>query len=199
MAFPKRIWNIQTDQKNIYLTFDDGPTPEITNWTLDQLAKYQAKATFFCIGKNVIQHPEIFKKCIDEGHSIGNHLYRHEDGWKTPTVDYLNSVEKTDQVFLEYDIKTRLLRPPYGKISQKQAVQLTNEHYKLIMWNVLSRDYDKNIKPEKCLHNSVKNMQKGSIVVFHDSLKASANMQYALPRLLEKFSKEDFAFRALPQ
>lgn len=197
MAFPERIWSVQTEKKEIYLTFDDGPTPEITEWILDQLAKYKAKATFFCIGKNVIQHPEIFKRCLNEGHSIGNHLYEHENGWKTPTTDYLDSVEKTDQIFLKYNVKTHLLRPPYGKISQKQAVRLTNEHYKLIMWNVLSKDYDKNITPKKCLDNSIKNLQKGSIVVFHDSVKASTNMQYALPRLLEKCSKDGFAFSAL--
>jgi len=199
IAFPKRTWNIQTDQKEIYLTFDDGPTPEITDWTLGQLAKYKAKATFFCIGKNVIQHPEIFKRCVAEGHSIGNHLFKHEDGWKTPTADYINSVEKTNQIFLKYNLKTRLLRPPYGKISQQQAVQLTEDDYRLIMWSVISKDYDPNITPEKCLRYSIKDLKRGSIVVFHDSLKASLNMQYALPRLLEQFSKEGFVFKALAQ
>ena len=197
MAFPKRTWSVQTDKKEIFLTFDDGPTPEITEWTLDLLKKHKAKATFFCLGKNVNQHPEIFKRCIDEGHSIGNHLYAHENGWKTSTTDYINSVKKTGRIFSEYNIKTRLLRPPYGKISQKQAIQLADEHYKLIMWNVLSKDYDTKTSPEKCLKNSIKNLQKGSIVVFHDSVKASTNMQFALPRLLEKFSKEGFKFEAL--
>ena len=199
IAFPKRIWNIQTDQKEIYLTFDDGPTPEITDWTLKQLKKHQAKATFFCIGKNVIQYPEIFKRCLNEGHTIGNHLYEHENGWKTSTTDYINSVKKTNKLFLKYDVKTNLLRPPYGRISQQQAIQLTDNDYRLIMWDVLSKDYDKNSTPEKCLNNSVKDLQKGSIVVFHDSIKASTNMQYALPKLLEKFSKEGFTFKALPE
>mgnify|MGYP006441543295 FL=1 len=199
MAFPKRTWNIKTDKKEVFLTFDDGPTPEITEWTLDQLAKYQAKATFFCIGKNVKKYPDIFKRCINESHSIGNHLYAHENGWKTPTSDYLNSVKKTEQAFLEQDIKTHLLRPPYGKMSRQQAVHLANKGYRVIMWDVLSMDYSKRITPERCFNRTIKDVQKGSIIVFHDSVKASGNVQYVLPRLLEKSSKKGFMFKALPQ
>ena len=199
MAFPRRTWNVKTSRREVFLTFDDGPTPEITEWTLDQLAKYKAKATFFCIGKNVKKYPDLFKRCINENHSIGNHLYAHENGWKTPTTNYLSSVKKTEQVFLEQDIITHLLRPPYGKMSQQQAAQLTNKGYEVIMWDVLSMDYSRKITPERCLHRAVKDIQKGSIVVFHDSVKASTNMQYALPQLLEQFSKKGFTFKALPQ
>ena len=199
IAFPKRIWNIQTDQKEIYLTFDYGPTPEVTEWTLDILAQYNAKATFFCIGKNVNLHPSIFKRCVAEGHSIGNHLYAHENGWKTTTDCYLSSVEETHSLFLEHGVETRLVRPPYGRMKNKQAQELLAMNYELIMWDVLSKDYDKSIRPEECLLNATTNLKKGSIIVFHDSVKAADNMQYALPRLLEQFSKEGFSFKALPQ
>ena len=198
-TFPKRTWNIQADQKEIYLTFDDGPTPEVTEWTLDILAQYNAKATFFCIGKNVNLHPSIFKRCVAEGHSIGNHLYAHENGWKTTTDCYLSSVEETHSLFLEHGVETRLVRPPYGRMKNKQAQELLAMNYELIMWDVLSKDYDKSIRPEECLLNATTNLKKGSIIVFHDSVKASDNMQYALPRLLEQFSKEGFSFKALPQ
>ena len=198
-TFPKRTWNIQTDQKEIYLTFDDGPTPEVTEWTLNILAQYNAKATFFCIGKNVNLHPSIFKRCVAEGHSIGNHLYAHENGWKTTTDCYLSSVEETHSLFLEHGVETRLVRPPYGRMKNKQAQELLAMNYELIMWDVLSKDYDKSIRPEECLLNATTNLKKGSIIVFHDSVKAADNMQYALPRLLEQFSKEGFSFKALPQ
>lgn len=199
ITFPKRTWKVDTSQKEVYLTFDDGPTPEITEWTLDILAQYNAKATFFCIGKNVCLHPSIFKRCVAEGHSIGNHLYAHENGWKTSTENYISSVKKTNSLFLENGVKTRLLRPPYGKMKNKQAQELLAMNHDLIMWDVLSKDYDKSVSPEKCLQNVTSNLNKGSIIVFHDSVKAAKNMQYALPKVLEMYTNKGFRFKGLHQ
>jgi peptidoglycan/xylan/chitin deacetylase (PgdA/CDA1 family) len=198
-TFPKRTWNIETSQKEAFLTFDDGPTPEVTEWTLDILAQYNAKATFFCIGKNVSLHPSIFKRCVAEGHSIGNHLYAHENGWKTATDKYLSSVEETNSLFLEHGVETRLLRPPYGRMKNKQARQLLAMNHELIMWDVLSKDYDKSIRPEECLLNATTELNKGSIIVFHDSVKAADNMQYALPKVLEMYAEKGFLFKGLHQ
>lgn len=203
-TFPNLVWEFPNSNKTIYLTFDDGPTPEITEWTLDTLDQYNAKATFFCIGKNVEEHPEIFSKIITGGHAIGNHTHNHLKGWKTKTKDYVNNVEKAQEK-INNQIKNRqpkivnLFRPPYGQIKPKQIKKLSKLGYKIIMWNVLSMDYDTNIKKEKCLKNVIDNTTSGAIVVFHDSIKASHNMQYALPKVLDYFSKKDFDFKRIPE
>lgn len=193
-------WSVSTDKKELFLTFDDGPTPEITEWVLEELNKFNAKATFFCIGKNIAAHPEIFEKIIRDGHRIGNHTYNHLKGWKTRTKNYLNNTEKT-QVLLDRFTSpenTRLFRPPYGKISPLQVRKLKALNYKIVLWSVLSGDFDPNISQEQCTENVIKNSEKGAVIVFHDSLKACQNMKEALPKVLAYFSKKGFEFNVLP-
>lgn len=227
--FKEITWSIPTKEKIIYLSFDDGPTPEITEWTLDLLKKYNAKATFFCIGKNIEKYPEIFRKIISENHSIGNHTYDHLNGWKTSTEEYIGNVEKCKRVIgrletedrrkrtedgrrkteddkkekkikqlptTDYRLPTTLFRPPYGKILKSQILNLKS-HYNLIMWDILSGDFDQKLSGEKCLNNVVKNAKNGSIVVFHDSVKASKNLFYTLPKTLEFFAEKGYVFGGL--
>jgi len=204
--FPNYVWDIATNAKEIYLTFDDGPTPEITPWTLDVLNQYQAKATFFCIGSNAAKHPDIFKRLLKEGHSLGNHTHNHLKGWKSTTEDYLKNIAEAEAIFTSQisqatpsqDLKnTKLFRPPYGQIRRKQGKALMGLGYKIIMWDVLSFDWDKDVTQETCLNNVISKTVNGSIVVFHDSVKASKNMQYALPRVLDYFSKKGFQFKGI--
>ncbi|KJD35147.1 polysaccharide deacetylase [Tamlana sedimentorum] len=199
--FPKYIWDIPTTKRVLYLTFDDGPTPEITHWVLKTLKQYQAKATFFCIGDNVKKHPEILKDVLAEGHTVGNHTQNHLKGWKTSTKRYLeNTLEakKTISSVIDTSMQTcNLFRPPYGKITNKQGKKLLALGYKIIMWDVISFDWDKNISNEACLNNVITKVKRGSIVVFHDSVKAQKNMQFALPKVLEHFYKLGFTFEAI--
>lgn len=195
--FSNYIWDIPTNEKVVYLTFDDGPTPEITNWVLNTLKQYQAKATFFCIGNNIENHPEIFQDIFNDGHSIGNHTNNHIRGWKTNSKAYLNNVSDAEEIIKKQASSTNLFRPPYGQITPKQGKNLIELGYKIIMWDVLSFDWDKNITPETCLNNVISKTTNGSIIVFHDSIKASKNMQYALPKILEYFSNKEYQFKAL--
>jgi peptidoglycan-N-acetylglucosamine deacetylase len=178
--FSNFVWDLPNNEKKVYLTFDDGPTPVITNWVLLELEKYNAKATFFCIGKNIVQNREIYKKIIDFGHSIGNHTFNHENGWKINCENYISSIENTTFK----DNRSKLFRPPYGKIKFSQARKLRKLGYKIIMWDILSADFDFTITKEKCLNNTISNIESGSIIVFHDSEKAFKNLQYTLPKTL---------------
>ena len=193
--FPKYIWKKASLTKTIYLTFDDGPTPKITQWTLDTLKKYNAKATFFCIGDNIKKYPELFKSVYNDGHTIGNHTFNHLKGWRTDTNSYVKNTEKTQQLITSNS--KQLFRPPFGKIKRKQAKQLIKRGYKIVMWSVISYDWEVKVTPEQCLENVIKNSVPGSIIVFHDSIKASKNMQYALPKVLEHFSSKGYQFKAL--
>ncbi|WP_396602314.1 polysaccharide deacetylase family protein [Algibacter sp. R77976] len=200
--FPNYVWDIATTEKVIYLTFDDGPTPDITNWTLDVLKQYNAKATFFCIGNNIEKHPEIFQNILNGGHAIGNHTHNHIKGWKTNTQDYLENIAEAKQVIISEIVNSKslisnLFRPPYGQIKPIQGQQLIALGYKIIMWDVLSFDWDKDVKQEDCLKNVLTKTTEGSIIVFHDSVKASKNMQYALPKVLQFFSNKGYRFEAL--
>lgn len=196
--FPNYIWDIPTHTKDLYLTFDDGPTPEITNWTLDILKQYNAKATFFCIGDNIVKHPNIFQNIISEGHTIGNHTKHHKKGWKTKTKIYINEVLETEKLIQAYQSEPcHLFRPPYGQIKPKQGKQLIDLGYKIIMWDVLSFDWQKEISEEDCFINVISKSKEGSIIVFHDSIKASKNMMYALPKVLEYFKEAGYKFKAL--
>jgi len=187
--FSDYIWDIPTLDKKVHLTFDDGPTPEITTWVLNQLKEFDAKATFFCIGDNIEKHPDIFNTVIAEGHIIGNHTFNHYNGWKTNTADYLTNVEKCSEAIIQnskYKTQnTDLFRPPYGKIKKSQAKSILASGYKIIMWDVLSADFDTKVDPEKCLENVLKNINPGSIIVFHDSVKSFKNLEYALPKTLQ--------------
>ncbi|MEO6682820.1 MAG: polysaccharide deacetylase family protein [Ginsengibacter sp.] len=188
-------WHIKTDEKTLYLTFDDGPDPEATTFVLSELKKYNARATFFCIGKNVEENFELYKQVLMDGHKVGNHTHDHLNGWKTPDTEFLRNIEKAAKF-----IDTSLFRPPYGKITKFQLSALAGEKFRLrtIMWDVLSGDFDTSVKPENCYLNVVKNAKKGSIVVFHDSKKAFPNLKYTLPRVLEYYSEKGYVFKSIP-
>lgn len=194
--FSNYIWDMPNTENKIYLTFDDGPTPEITEWVLEELHKYNAKACFFCIGNNIEKHPEIFQKVIDQGHSIGNHTFDHLNGWKTSTKEYLeNSIQWS--IVSDQSPNCKLFRPPYGKIKASQSRKLRQLGYKIIMWDVLSADYDTAITPKKCLENVLQNVTSGSIIVFHDSVKAYPNLKYTLPKVLKCLKEKGFIFAKL--
>ncbi len=197
--YKKYVWRFKTDKKEIYLTFDDGPTPKITEFVLDTLKKHHAKATFFCIGKNIKKYPELFQKIIDQGHSIGNHTQNHLNGWQTNTADYIKNVEECQlKIQHKNSIQNKkLFRPPYGRIKKKQAKILIKKGYKIIMWSILSADFDKTIAKETCCKNVIKNTKKGSVIVFHDSKKASKNLEYTLPKILKYFTKNGFSFKQI--
>jgi len=206
VLYQHQIWSFSSKQKNIYLTFDDGPTPKITDWVLDTLQQYKASATFFCIGKNVETYPTIFKRIIEDGHAIGNHTYDHLNGWITSKEDYLNSVLKTEKIIQKFKLQTSnlkaqssniLFRPPYGKIKKVQSKLLIDNDYTIIMWSVLSADFDKEIDENKCLNNVIENSNNGSIIVFHDSEKAFDKLQIVLPKVLEHFSKKGYTFKKI--
>ena len=198
--FSKYTWRFPSNKKEIFLTFDDGPTPEITQFILSELKKYNAKATFFCIGKNIKKYPEIFSEIISDGHSVGNHTQNHLKGWKTKTDIYIDNVlecNKTITQFNKLKIKQQLFRPPYGKIKKSQETKILNKGYKIIMWDVLSADFDTTISKERCLQNVINNTKEGSIIVFHDSVKAAKKVKYALPKVLKTFSDKGFVFKGI--
>ncbi len=187
------VWDIPTKEKVIYLTFDDGPIPIVTPWVLETLKKYNAKATFFCIGENVRKHNSIFQQVIAAGHTIGNHTYNHRNGWKVADDQYFNNVKRGTRF-----IPSKLFRPPYGKIKRSQSKVLHHD-YSIIMWNVLCGDFDKSTSKEDCLRNAVKYTNEGSIIVFHDSLKAAENLYHVLPIFLRFFSLRGYRFEAIQQ
>jgi peptidoglycan-N-acetylglucosamine deacetylase len=194
--FSSYVWSLPSDKNVVYLTFDDGPHPTITPWVLDQLKQFDAKATFFCIGNNVDKYPDVYQKILNEDHTTGNHTYHHLNGWKTDDKKYLEDISKAAQL-----IKSNLFRPPYGKIKNNQAktindaMQIGNE--KIIMWDVLSADFDSTISPEECLCNVLENVSAGSIIVFHDSEKAFNNLKYVLPKTLKSLKEEGFDFKKI--
>ena len=191
--FPNYVWDIPNNENKVFLTFDDGPTPELTEWTLEQLKEYDAKATFFCIGNNIEKHPEIFQKVIQEGHAIGNHTFNHLKGWETNNKEYIENVALCQSSFTIHNLPfTTLFRPPYGKIKPSQSRVLRKLGYKIIMWDVLSYDFDQTITSGKCLDNVLKNTVSGSIIVFHDSLKAEQNLRYVLPKTLAFLKEKGF-------
>lgn len=194
--FKDYIWNIPTESKTLYLTFDDGPTPEITDFVLKTLQQYNAKATFFCVGKNIEKHPKIVTQIIAEGHALGNHTQNHNNGWKTTTNTYLKSIYTCDALLQKFTTH-KLFRPPYGKIKNSQAKELIKTDYKIIMWTILSGDFDHTISKEQCFKNTIKHTKKGDIIVFHDTEKALQNMKYALPKMLAYFSDKNYVFKTL--
>ncbi len=193
--YPDFWWKSDDSERIIYLTFDDGPIPEVTEFVLEQLDRYAAQATFFCIGDNVRKHRDIFYKVIEAGHYIGNHTFNHLNGWKNEDVTYLENIQRCQQ---EIGFDTPFFRPPYGRIKKSQAAQLLDQ-YAVVMWDVLSGDFDQSMAPQTCLRKTIQYTEPGSIVVFHDSWKAWPNMRYALPRMLSHFSERGYRFQALPQ
>lgn len=187
------IWEISTTEKVLYLTFDDGPDPDETPFVLEILKKYNAKATFFCIGENVARYPHIYQNIIAEGHSVGNHTHSHIDGWKTKNKKYYEDIQQACDL-----IDSKLFRPPFGHITWKQVQALKDERQlQTILWNVLSADFDETTSKEKCLQNVIQNATSGSIILFHDSKIASKNMRYALVNVLEHFTNLNYRFRQL--
>ena len=188
------VWDVNPASRCIYLTFDDGPIPIVTPFVLNILKQYNAKATFFCIGDNVRKHPDIFAQVKNDGHAIGNHTFNHLKGWKTDDATYVDNFLQADKL-----LDTKLFRPPYGRIkrSQIKLLQDAKPGLEIMMWSVLSADFDVDLSPEKCLNNVVKHAKPGSIVLFHDSLKAYERMEYALPRAMEIWSKAGYSFSSL--
>lgn len=198
--YSSAVWRIPTEEKKIFLTFDDGPIPEITPWVLKILKQFNAKATFFCVGENIEKHPEIFQQIITEGHFIGNHTYNHLNGWKTNTKIYFENISMCNSIIQSRNSQfaiRNLFRPPYGRMKRSQS-SIINKKYSIIMWDVLSGDFDKNTSEAKCLKNVLAKTREGSIVVFHDSIKAKRNLFYSLPKFLEHFSEKGFTFSLLP-
>ena len=189
--FPHFTWRIPTEEKQIFLTFDDGPIPEVTPWVLEQLEKYNAKATFFCVGDNIQKNPEIFQQVKNAGHAIGNHTMNHINGWVSENLTYFHNIRQGAR-----QAKSVLFRPPYGRITPKQT-QFLLRHYRIVMWDVLSGDFDNTNSPEQVLRNVVQNAGPCSIVVFHDNIKSQERLEYALPRMLEHFTSEGYTFDSL--
>lgn len=197
--YPTAIWRKDKLANEIYLTFDDGPIPSVTQNILTILKKYNVKATFFCVGDNIVKHPLVYQQILDEEHSVGNHTFNHLNGWKTHSNKYIENVELCAQAMntVGGNKNNNLFRPPYGKAKKAQFSRLSNTNYSTIMWDVLSGDYDENTTPEKCLSNVTKHVRNGSIIVFHDSIKAQKKVEYALPRFIEYALGEGFEFEKL--
>ena len=193
--FNNLVWEIPNSDKKIYLTFDDGPIPEVTEWVLDILKTEDIKATFFCIGDNIRKHPEVYKRILSEGHQTGNHTFNHLNGWKTETNHYIDNFKLCETEILKLNAEhSFLFRPPYGKIKPSQSKAIRQLGYKIIMWDVLSYDFDATISVEKCLENVISNTEQGSIIVFHDSIKAEKNLKYALPKAIQILKDKGFVF-----
>lgn len=182
--FPTFIWNFPDEKEGIFLTFDDGPRPEVTPWVLDILDKYNARATFFCIGKNVEMFPELFEEIKRRGHAVGNHSYSHVKGWGMKTGDYVLDIDTAGHL-----IKSNLFRPPYARIGVNQA-RVLDERYKAIMWTIISRDYNRNLTGNACARNVIPYLEPGAIIVFHDSIKCAPNLFEALPQVLEAIKEK---------
>ncbi|MDR2938363.1 MAG: polysaccharide deacetylase family protein [Prevotellaceae bacterium] len=181
---PSFTWDFPDEQDGVFLTFDDGPNPETTPWVLDTLKQYNARATFFCLGKNVEQYPETFKLIREAGHAVGNHTYSHQKGWGMSTGAYVEDVDLADEF-----MHSALFRPPYGRIGPNQA-RVLSERYKIVMWSVLSRDYSRHVSRTRCAGIVINHARPGSIIVFHDSKKSMKNLSYALPTALDFFAKQ---------
>jgi peptidoglycan/xylan/chitin deacetylase (PgdA/CDA1 family) len=188
---PGSIWRMPGSGKTVYLTFDDGPTPGVTEQVLSMLAEVEAKATFFCIGNCVEKHPELFDELLTDGHAVGNHTYSHHNGWKVSLNNYMEDVDKCNQIF-----KSKLFRPPYGKLSPRQFIHL-RKSYTIVMWDVLSMDYDIRLSSETCLNNVLHHVRNGSVITFHDSLKAWPRLKEILPLILKELSIQGFTFSVI--
>ncbi|HNP17855.1 MAG TPA: polysaccharide deacetylase family protein [Fulvivirga sp.] len=193
--YPTLTWQKPTTEKVIYLTFDDGPIPNLTEFVLDCLADYKAKATFFCVGDNLRKHNNIAQMVIDNGHKLGNHTYNHLNGWQTTDSNYIDNIVKCEIELAKLGQGLDLFRPPYGKIKRSQIKRLSGK--KIMMWDVLTGDYSHSVTPEQCLKHSIQSTSKGSIVLFHDNIKAEKNLKFTVPRYIEHFKSQGFEFRSL--
>ena len=202
LLYPSLIWRIPSDKKELFLTFDDGPVSGPTEFVLDTLGRHNARATFFCMGDNIRKHPEVFRKVVAAGHKVGNHTFNHLNGWKTSTEHYLSNMEQCNrEILLHLSAQekqltpTFLFRPPYGRITRDQINAMPDS--KIIMWDVLSVDYNRYLSAEKCLRNTIRATRSGSVIVFHDSFKAERNLTFVLPRYIEHFSSLGFEFNVI--
>lgn len=189
--YPKAIWRMDSKEKAVYLTFDDGPIPGITPWVLDLLDEYGIKATFFLVGDNIRKHPQEFRMIVERGHRIGNHTYNHLRGFEHRTHSYMANIEQANE-----QIQSNLFRPPHGHMRMNQYYALRNK-YKIIMWDLVTRDYSKRLNGRQVLHNVKRYTRNGSIITFHDSIKAEENIKYALPRSIEWLKEQGYAFKTL--
>ena len=192
--FVSSTWQMPETDRAIYLTFDDGPHPSITPFVLDELNKYNAKATFFCIGRNVKNNPTIFDRILAEGHAVGNHTFSHLDGWRTSNAKYQVDVTRAKEI-----IDSNLFRPPYGRITikQRKGLSVSGKPLKIIMWSVLSGDFDERVTPEQCCASVIKNSGNGAVIVFHDSEKALPRLSHSLPIVLQHFSDKGYSFKKI--
>ena len=189
--FPSLLWSKKRDKKILYLTFDDGPYNMLSPFILDELKKYKAKATFFYLGSKAEKYPQLIKRCKDENHKIGNHTYSHPNGWKTKNSRYYQDIEKANKL-----LNSNLFRPPYGRIKPSQINHL-KKYYKIIMWDILSWDFDKKTSPEECYNNIINNTKSGSIIVLHENEKSAKTVKEVLPKILSYFSLQGFKFEKL--
>jgi len=189
---PRMTWGFYGELKTVFLSFDDGPTPDITPWVLDRLNQYNAKATFFCLGRNVDHNTEIYEQILGEGHSVGNHTYSHLKGYGTRNQQYYDDIELARSL-----IDSELFRPPYGRILPSQITEIV-KNYRIIMWDVLSYDYNRKVSGDIIIRNVTRNVRSGSIIVFHDSAKARKNLYHALPGVLEYLNNEGYKMSAIP-
>jgi len=200
LLFPSSlVWRMPDKHPVLYLTFDDGPVDGPTDFVLETLAQYKARATFFCIGDNIRKHEHVFRRIVDSGHAVGNHTFNHLNGWKTSLEEYRENTikcENTIRALAPTRVTTPLFRPPYGRIRRSQINALSND-FRIIMWDVLTMDYRADVAPERCLRGSINATRPGSVVVFHDSFKAERNLMFALPRFLEHFANMGYSFRSL--
>jgi peptidoglycan/xylan/chitin deacetylase (PgdA/CDA1 family) len=199
ILYPSLTWRISTQQQELYLTFDDGPVPGPTQFVVETLRQFNAVATFFCIGDNVRKHNEVLRLVVENGHKIGNHTFHHLKGWATGTRAYVQDVERcADELITKSPQQpSTLFRPPYGRITRRQINALSS--YRVVMWDVLSIDYNGRLDSDRCLRNTIKATRNGSIIVFHDSLKANKNLRSVLPRFLDHFSSRGFVFKPVPE
>ena len=193
--FPSLTWMIDTDTLEVSLTFDDGPVAGVTDWLLSVLNNFDVRATFFCVGEHVLEHPDLIQKIAEEGHSVGNHTHTHLNSWTTSFEKYHSNIMKCEEALAPFN-KGRLFRPPYGKLWPLHIKKLKNE-FKIIMWNVLTGDYRPDVDPASCLIGSLMAVSGGSIIVFHDSLKASRLLKTMLPGFIDKLLKQGYTFKPL--
>jgi len=188
------VWEKPNTQNKIYLTFDDGPIPEVTPWVLEVLREFNIPATFFCVGENISKHPEIFNQILNDGHGIGNHTYNHLKGWKTSTQSYLDNIEETHYEMAKHGSSTQLFRPPYGKLTPSQTKAILKLNYEIVMWTVLSKDYLQTISADKVLGNIISNTTSGSIIVCHDNNKAYNNLKSVLSKMIAVLLERGYEF-----
>ncbi|WPP53188.1 polysaccharide deacetylase family protein [Catalinimonas niigatensis] len=197
--YPRLVWDQKkAPGKKIFLTFDDGPIPEVTPFVLETLKSFKAEATFFCVGENVDHHPEVYQQILAAGHRTGNHTYNHLNGWKTNNTHYFNNIASCTQSLAPYTnhVAKPLFRPPYGKIKRSQIRMLHNK-YRIVMWDILAGDFDPGFSAETCLQKCIRHSSHGTIIIFHDSYKAAKNLEYVLPRYMEHFAQAGYQFSAL--